>query len=42
MESIEKHTPILIEAAEKIRDLVKELNSAEDIRGFLVYSEAPA
>ena len=40
VESIEQHTPVLIEAAEKLRDLVKSLNGAEEIRGFLVYSEA--
>lgn len=35
----DKHVEILIEAAEKLRDMVKELNDAEDIKGYIIYKE---
>ena len=38
-EPSENHVPILIEAATKLRDMVKELNEADDIKGFIVYRE---
>ena len=39
VEAADGHVDTLIEAACKLRDLVKELNDAEDIRGFIVYTE---
>lgn len=35
----DNHVSILIEAAERLRDMVKELNDAEDIKGYIVYRE---
>lgn len=35
----DKHVDILIEAAERLRDMVKELNDAEDIKGYIIYRE---
>ena len=38
-EPADNHVAILIEAATKLRDMVKELNEADDIKGFIVYRE---
>lgn len=35
----DKDIEILIQAAEKLRDLVKEMENAEEITGFIVYKE---
>ena len=32
------HIDILIEAAKKLRDLVKEMESADDIQGYIIYT----
>jgi len=33
------HIQILIEAAKKIRDLVKEMESSHDLTGYIIYKE---
>ena len=33
---------ILIQAAEKLRDLVKEMEDADEIKGYIVYREESA
>ena len=38
MAKIQEHAPLLIKAAEALRDLVKELNEADEIKGYIVYS----
>jgi hypothetical protein len=35
----DNHIPTLAEAAGKLRDMVKDLNDADDIKGFIVYRE---
>ena len=36
------HIKILKEAAESIRNLVKEMNDADEIKGYIVYREETA
>ena len=36
------HIKILKEAAESIRNLVKEMNDADEIKGYIVYREESA
>ena len=33
------HISILIEAAGKLRDLVKEMENADDLTGYIIYKE---
>jgi hypothetical protein len=35
----DKHVEILIDAAKRLRDLVKQMNSSSEIKGYLIYRE---
>jgi len=35
----DNHINTLIGAAEKLRDMVKEINNAEDLKGYVIYTE---
>jgi hypothetical protein len=35
----DKHVEILIDAAKRLRDLVKQMNNSSEIKGYLIYRE---
>ena len=37
VDKVAEHAPLMIKAAEALRDLVKELNEAEEIKGYIIY-----